>query len=479
MADSTTTLETANDGGAREDATPALDALVVVWSADESSRIGEVALFPPASERRSFVFGRGAEPDGRHERTRFVRQRPGETVETPPLSSHHLSRSQLLVRSHAEGGLTLQNVGKRALVVAGNAAQECRARSGDLIEVGRQMVLLCTRRPPTLPPLRAGGARAAFAFGGADAYGYVGEAPESWRLRDEVALVGPRSEHVLLLGESGTGKELVAQALHALGPRAGRRFVARNAATVPSGIIDAELFGNTANYPNAGMPERPGLVGEADGSTLFLDEIGELPVELQTHLLRLLDGGDYQRLGDARRRKADLRVVAATNRPLGELKADLAARFLLRVRTPGLHERREDVTLVARHILRGLVKGGDAHTARLADAHGEVRLSSELAVALVNHLFTTHVRELSTLLFRAALESRDDVVELTAGTREMLGLSGERPEEGPRDVPREEIVAALERHAGVREKVWRELGLPNRYVLKRLMKKYGLGDGEP
>ena len=176
-----------------------------------------------------------------------------------------------------------------------------------------------------------------------------------------------RREHVLVLGESGTGKELVAQAIHALGPRSGRRLVARSAATVPATLIDAELFGNAPSYPNAGMAERPGLVGEADGSTLFLDEIGELPVELQTHLLRLLDGGDYQRLGDARRRTADLRVVGATNRPTGQLKADLAARFPLRVHAPGLHERRDDVMLVARHVLRELVE--ERRRARAATLH--------------------------------------------------------------------------------------------------------------
>ena len=473
-----TTLESVSLGPRGDEATVSVEALVVVWSADEPSRVGEVILLPPASERRSFVFGRGDGKDGKHERARLVRQRPGETAETPALASNHLSRSQLVARSHPEGGIALQNVGRRTLVVAGKAAEECHARTGDVVEIGRQMVLLCARRPLSLPALRSASGRFSFAFGGADTFGYVGESPDAWNLRDEVALVALRREHVLVLGESGTGKELVAQAVHALGPRAGRRFVARSAATVPSGIIDAELFGSAANYPNAGMPERPGLVGESDGSTLFLDELGELPVELQTHLLRLLDGGDYQRLGDARRRTADLRVVAATNRPTGQLKADLAARFPLRVRAPGLHERREDVLLVARHILGEMVKGGDAHMARFARAGGEPRISSELAVALVSHLYTTHVRELSSILVRAAMESRGEVVELTAGARPMLGLSGEEPTEAVREVAREEIVAALQRHAGVREKVWRDLGLPNRYVLKRLMKKFGLADGE-
>jgi transcriptional regulator with AAA-type ATPase domain len=476
MAETTTTLDTASREGEADRVDPRLlDALAVVWSADEPSRLGEIVLLPPASERRSFVFGRGDQTDGRHERAVLVRQRPGETVETPPLTSHHLSRSQLLLRTHPEGGVTLQNAGKRALVVAGREVDEGRARPGDLVEIGHQMVLLCLRRPATLPTLRAHREPPSFLFGEADPFGYVGESPEAWILRDEIALMAPRGEHVLVLGESGTGKELVAQALHALGPRAARRFVARNAATVPSGLIDAELFGNTANYPNHGMAERAGLVGEADGSTLFLDEIGELPVELQTHLLRLLDGGDYQRLGDAKRRTADLRVIGATNRPLGQLKSDLAARFALRIRTPGLTQRREDVTLLARHLLRELGKRGDKGTTRLS-ATGEPRLSRDLAVALVNAAYTTHVRELSILLYRAALESRGELVEFTPGTQELLSSYGPVEDAGAREVAREAIVLALERHGGVREKVWRELGLPNRYVLKRLMKKYGLGD---
>jgi two-component system nitrogen regulation response regulator GlnG/two-component system response regulator HydG len=453
-----------------------LEALVVVWSAEEPARAGEAILLPPAHERRSYVFGRGEGDDGRRERARLVRQRPGANDETGPLASSHLSRSQLLLRSHPEGGVAIENVGKRSLAIAGKVVAEGRARAGDVVEIGHQVVMLCTRRPSTLAPLRATDARLSFPFGRADAFGYVGESPEAWRLRDEAALLALRREHVLVLGESGSGKELVAQAIHAMGQRGGKRFVARNAATVPAGIIDAELFGNAAGYPNAGMAERPGLVGEADGSTLFLDEIGELPSDLQAHLLRLLDGGDYQRLGDARRRTADLRVVGATNRPVGQLKADLAARFPLRIHTPGLHERREDVTLVARHLLGGIAHGGDPHMGRFVGADGEPRVSSALAVALVHHLYTTHVRELSSVLFRAVLDSPGDVVELGGGARELLGMADAEGGDEVRDVAREEILAALERNAGVREKVWRDLGLPNRYVLKRLMKKYGIGD---
>src|SRR5581483_3361135 len=138
----------------------------------------------------------------------------------------------------------------------------------------------------------------------------------------------------------------VARAVHDSSTRADKPLVARNAATFPEGLVDAELFGHARNYPNAGMPERPGILGQAAGGTVFLDEISELPVALQTHLLRVLDRGEYQRLGDSASRVADVRFIAATNRPEG-LRPDLAARFKLRIPLPTLAQRAEDIPLIA------------------------------------------------------------------------------------------------------------------------------------
>jgi two-component system nitrogen regulation response regulator GlnG/two-component system response regulator HydG len=452
-------------------------ALVVVWCESEPWRVGEVIVMPPSGDGRGLVLGRGDGGGGSKERAKLARQRPGESVETAPLEAGHISREQLVLKNHPDGGIAIENVGKRALVVRGAIMDAVRVRAGDVVEIKNQLVMIACERPAIIPPLRTGDGRLAPAFGEADAFGYVGESPEAWRLRDEIAIIGARREHVLVLGDSGTGKELTAQALHAMSARAARRLIARNAATVPSGIIDAELFGNAANYPNAGMPERPGLIGEADGSTLFLDEIGELPIELQTHLLRVLDGGDYQRLGDARRRTADVRLVAATNRPVAQLKSDLAARFPIRLRVPGLHERREDIALIAHHLLKKMI----ASRAPSAASSAEPRMSKDLAVALAQHLYTTHAREIATVLFRAMVESRGDAIELTPGARELLGLApAATPSAAPppaSDTPhvtREAIVEALARCEGVQARAWRELGLANRYVLRRLMKKHGI-----
>jgi DNA-binding NtrC family response regulator len=337
------------------------------------------------------------------------------------------------------------------------------------------MMFLCVDRPRELPPEHV----PARSFGLPDAHGIVGESAAAWELREQCARVGALSAHVLLLGESGTGKELAAQAIHAQSTRRGKKLVARNAATFPAGLVDAELFGNVSSYPNAGMPERPGVIGEADGSTLFLDEIAEMPHELQSHLLRVLDAGEYSRLGEATRRHADLRVIAATNRGPDALKHDLAARLALRITMPSLNARREDVPLIARHLLRRHARKdapiGVRFFAGWDGAQGEPRLTPALVRALVTHRYTTNVRELDSFLLRALVASRGSSLELPDDVASEI-VRAHKPRLASQPYTAEQIRAALDRHAGVREKVWRELGMANRYVLKRLMKKYGIAD---
>ncbi len=142
-----------------------------------------------------------------------------------------------------------------------------------------------------------------------------GRARPSGGCATTLAFAAQSSHHVLVQGDSGSGKELAARAIHALSSRQRGPFVTRNAATLPEGLVDAELFGTVRGYPHAGSPERRGVIGEADGGTLFLDEIGELRHDLQAHLLRVLDhGGEYQRLGDARTRRS---TFAWWRRPTG------------------------------------------------------------------------------------------------------------------------------------------------------------------
>ena len=251
----------------------------------------------------------------------------------------------------------------------------------------------------------------------------------------------------------------------------------------PSGLIDAELFGNIANYPNSGTPERPGLIGQAQGSTLFLDEIGELPRELQAHLLRVLDAdGEYQRLGEARARKADIRLIGATARTPEHLRPDFAARFRLRFDLPGLGDRREDIALITSHLLHTACKSDPRLSERLfrRAENGTLapRVTPALMRFLVTHRYTTHVRELDALLWRA-IASGSGRLDLTDAVR---GAAAETRPEAPsalqetsREPPtKQEILGCLERHGGVKERAWRDLGLSSRYALKRLIRKYGI-----
>jgi DNA-binding NtrC family response regulator len=280
---------------------------------------------------------------------------------------------------------------------------------------------------------------------------------------------------VLIHGESGTGKELTAKALHSISGRKGP-LVARNAATFPETLIDAELFGNAKGYPNPGMQERPGLIGAAHGGTLFLDEFAELPLTQQTRLLRVLDAGEYQRLGDAALRKSSARLVAATNRPLSALRPDVLARFAFTVETPSLAVRLEDVSLLVRHILIGIAKEDtELNSKGFFARDGEPNLSAELLTLLIRRSTPGNVRDLRNILWRSLAESRSDKlswppsVQATERVKAAAAASVALP-----DDEAERIRQALDQHGGSIEQTWRSLGLSSRFALNRLMKKHGI-----
>jgi two-component system nitrogen regulation response regulator GlnG/two-component system response regulator HydG len=479
-------VESVTQSGARDEQGAAASSylLVLAWSAAQPARVGEALLL---SAEETLVFGRGeVRESDRIRRVLLARCRPGMPVGPgQPLEDPFVSRDQLRLAVHA-GGVAVVGIGKRPILAAGRPVTRAVLRPGETLEVKGQLLFVCVARPPDVAP-SSSRTRSLHAFAEPDAFGMVGESLAAWDLRDRLIFCARREGHVLLLGPSGSGKELAAQAIHAGSTRGGKKLVARNAATFPSGLIDAELFGNAANYPNAGMAERPGLIGEADGSTLFLDEIGELPEHLQAHLLRVLDeGGEYQRLGDARRRKADLRLIAATNRPVEALKPDLAARLRLRLRLPGLEERMEDLPLLARSLLRRTAAKDHEIGERFLEGWdgctGEPRISLDLMRALIARRYTTHVRELDGLLWTSLTTSRAGVVELTPEVRRDLDSAAAQastarataPTLRSEEITEEQVRAAMAKHAGVKERVWRELGLSSRYALRRLFTKYGI-----
>jgi len=339
-----------------------------------------------------------------------------------------------------------------------------------MIESAGRFMLLVSRRPADW----SNQPHTAKDFGTADASGIVGESVAAWALRQQVAFTAQNRAPVLVHGASGSGKELVAQAIHRASSYAARPLVARNAATLPEALIDAELFGNLKNYPNPGMPERPGLFGEADGSSLLLDEIGELPQAMQAHLLRVMDSGEYQRLGEARPRITQARLIGATNRELSQLKHDLLARFTLRVSVSGLDERRDDIMLIARHLVRSFAaENPDLRDMFFVD--DEPRFDPGLVRSLVLARYTTHVRELAEILWRSIAASPGPSLQL-APSESLLPPRevAEKPSVDIKRLTREQVLEALERCDGVRERTWRELGLSSRHQLKRLLKRLNI-----
>lgn len=442
-------------GEARQGARP---ALVLLWSLSEPARLGEVAWLQPG---RQLTLGRGAAVD------RVLFGAPAR-----PLEATGLSRNQLSLCVTPEG-LEVEQTGRGALRLHGESCARGLISPGETLTLEKQLVLMYQLREGPEHP-----APQPRSFGRADAWGLVGEGPAMHTLREQLRFCAGMEAHVLLHGASGAGKELVARALHLASRRAHRPLVSRNAATLPTGLIDAELFGNLRNYPQAGMPERPGLIGEADGATLFLDEIGDLPEALQVHLLRVMDrGGEYQRLGESAPRRVDLRLIAATNKPLSALRNDFLARFALRVEVPGLEARREDIPLLARHLVLRLARTeplvGERFVEGWTGADGEPRLAPDLVEQLVAHEYTQHTRELESLLLTSISSSPGHFLAATPQVLERLAPPPPAPRQGPLPT-REEVEAALARNEGSVTRTWRELGLSSRDALNRLMKKLGV-----
>ncbi|HEU4406441.1 MAG TPA: sigma 54-interacting transcriptional regulator [Polyangiaceae bacterium] len=485
MADQTTLPETSFVGGAGAGKPPEAMALVIGWAADEAGRLGEAAVVPAGRNETRRVLGRGGPESPNDEpRLSFARIRPGSVEPTGPLSSPRISRVQLGVRAKEEGLLEVENVGRCPLLHNGAPATVAFVRHGDVLELGKQMLLVCVKRDAWIRQAE-GLPEPGHPFGRVDRHGFVGESPAMWRLREQVAFVASRRAHALIFGESGTGKELVARALHAMSSRGGRPLVARNAATLPETLVDAELFGSARNYPNAGMPERPGLIGLANGSTLFLDEFAELPFALQTHLLRVLDGGEYHRLGDAKPYSADIRFIGATNRPPEALREDVFARFAMSVNVPSLGERVEDVPLLACHLLRKMATDDDLVARRVfpnGDLSEPPKLTTSLVRGLLRSRYETNVRELEATLWRwvvggqlegAAPGDRESRTEPPPPPRASSDAAPPLSAAGGGLGP-EHIQACLDEHNGSVEKAWRALGLSSRFALSRLIKKHGL-----
>ncbi len=471
-----TTVPPAIDDPAPESAPPDLVlALVIVWSALQPFRIGEVALL---GEGDDWILGRGNLDEER--RLRFGRQRPGSFRPLGPLIGDDLSRRQLVFECR-NAGVDVRREGQAKLYVNAQLVEGARLAPGDILDIRGQLVLLCVMRPREMPE-PAHGNYGSVPFGRPDAHGMLGESPAAWALRDQIVAASRSTPHVFIHGASGTGKELVARAIHALSPNARGPLVSRSAATFPPLLIDAELFGNPRGFPNPGMPERSGLVGEAHGGTLFLDEIGELPPEMQAHLLRVLDdGGEYQRLGEAQTRRSTFRLIGATNRSASAIKHDLLARLKLHIEMPGLDDRLEDIPQLVRHFVSGAATSSPEIAARFvrAEAGGpdEVSVDPTLIIALLRRSYTTNMRELEGLLWRAMHGTKSTTLvlpkELRASQPPLASTRGSRPREGDGTDEATRIIKCLDDSRWNVTKAAAVSGL-SRDQMRRLMAKHGL-----
>lgn len=237
----------------------------------------------------------------------------------------------------------------------------------------------------------------------------VGASEPMRELARLIRLVAPRSTTVLIEGETGTGKEVVAQALHRLSERAGKSFAVLNCAAIPEALLEAELFGHTRGAFTGAVQSRMGRIEAAHGGTLFLDEIGEMPMALQAKMLRFLECGELQRVGDNETVRVDVRVIAATHQPLLQraeertFRLDLYHRLaVFPVEVPALRDRMEDIGLLAEHFLE-----------KMGHEMPRKRLSEEAEAKLHEHYWPGNVRELMHVLERGAILA-DDRMEIGA-----------------------------------------------------------------
>ena len=308
----------------------------------------------------------------------------------------------------------------------------------------------------------------------------IGKDPGMQKIFETVNVVGATDATVLIEGTTGTGKDLLAKVIHSISNRASKPFVKVNCAAIPDNLLESEMFGYIKGAFTGADRDKPGRFDEADGGTIFLDEIGDLTLSLQAKLLRVLEDKEFYPLGSRHTRKVDLRIISATNRDLEDLvgkrlfREDLYYRLnVFRIQLPDLKSRRIDLPLLIHHILRKLCAARD---------NRRMAISATAMEVLLNYHYPGNVRELENILEHALIICQEDVIEprhlpdfLQAGLEESreahwLNAGGELKEVN--DI-RNRLLDALKKHNWHRQKAARELGI-DRTTLWRKMKKYNL-----
>jgi DNA-binding NtrC family response regulator len=299
----------------------------------------------------------------------------------------------------------------------------------------------------------------------------IAQAPSMRPVLDIIARVGPSDANVLITGENGTGKGVVAQALHAVSVRAAKPFIAVNMGGLPEGVFESELFGHVRGAFTDAKVDRAGRFELADSGTLFMDEIGNIPMSQQAKILRTLETGEFERVGSSRTSRTNVRLISATNSDLnaevaaGKFRQDLLFRLnTIHLHLPPLRERREDIALLAQHFLK-------AHVARY---HKPITGFDEAALeAMKDYSWPGNVRELDHSVERGVLMTQGKVIRAPD-----LGLNAGQSAPRLEDMSLEEVESflikkTLARCDGNARKAAEELGL-SRSAFYRRLERYKL-----
>ncbi len=288
----------------------------------------------------------------------------------------------------------------------------------------------------------------------------VGHSPALQRVLRQVEVVAPTDSGVLIQGETGTGKELIAQAIHNRSARRDRPFVKVNCAAIPSGLLESELFGHEKGAFTGAIMRKPGRFEVADKGTLFLDEVGDIPLDLQAKLLRVLQEHEFERLGSSRTQQVDVRVIAATHRDLkqmveeGTFRSDLYYRLhVFPLTVPPLRDRREDIPMIVRHFV-------DKYARRMNRSIETI--PAKTMEVFTNYSWPGNVRELQNFIERAVILSPG--TSLRAPLDELTEASSRTDLSTLEEMEREHVLRAL------RESNW-VTGGPNGAAVRLGMKR--------
>jgi formate hydrogenlyase transcriptional activator len=243
--------------------------------------------------------------------------------------------------------------------------------------------------------------------------GIYGSSPALLQVLDNIEMVAATPVSVLILGESGTGKEMVAHNIHYLSSRKGKPFITVNCAALPAELIESELFGHEKGAFTGAVEKRLGKFEMADGGTIFLDEVGEMPIESQVKLLRMLQEKEFEHVGGSKTIKVNVRVIAATNRNLekevseGRFRLDLFYRLnVFPIELPPLRERPEDILILAQHFI--------AKSSKMMGRGQAPVLSKQAAQQLMTYNWPGNIRELQHLMERTIIRSKENVIQSIA-----------------------------------------------------------------